>query len=126
MDGWMIFAIVEFILLLITWCGIPSIFHTYTKKRRKELEILKLNGSTVDARVRRVKKSKYTILGRKKCVVEALWFDYYSETQHNFENTFWVREDVLLSSPDLHRGDIINVMYCDYPKTITRMERPWR
>ncbi len=113
MDGWMIFAIVEFILLLITWCGIPSIFHMYTKKRRKELEILKLNGSTVDAR-------------RKKCVVEALWFDYYSETQHNFENTFWVREDVLLSSPDLHRGDIINVTYCDYPKTITRMERPWR
>lgn len=125
MNGWIILAIVEFILLLITWCGIPSIFYLHIKKKKKELEVLKLNGRTVDARVRKVKKSKYTILGRKKCVVEALWFDYYSETQHNFENSFWVREDILLFSPVLKKGDIINVTYCDYPKTITRMDRPW-
>jgi hypothetical protein len=122
MDGWIALSIVEFVLLLITWCGIPGIYYLYAKKKEKEMELLDQEGITVTARVKRVIKSEHAILGRRKYIVQAALFDYDSETLQRFKETFWFRETYSRPSPIIGRE--VDITYCNYPKKLSRIEIP--
>lgn len=107
MDGWMIFAFIEgIVIILLLSFGIHVMITVMreTRKRRKEVKrtLATLQRWRIEAEVTQV-----SFMGRIRYEVRAEWYSFETGKTYSFHETYWFLRGILGLRPKIYEGNFI-------------------